>query len=51
MKRKKFLAVLLSVSMCMGMFAPIHVLADSRKVVTLGVDLSDDHSEILWGIS
>lgn len=42
MKRKKFLAVLLSASMCMGMFAPIHVLADSRKVVTLGVDLSDD---------
>lgn len=42
MKRKKFLAVLLSASMCMGVFAPIHVLADSRKVVTLGVDLSDD---------
>ena len=42
MKRKKFLAALLSASMCMGMFAPIHVLADSRKVVTLGVDLSDD---------
>lgn len=42
MKRKKFLAVLLSASMCMGMFTPIHVLADSRKVVTLGVDLSDD---------
>ncbi len=54
MKRKKFLAALLSASMCMGMFAPIHVLADSRKVVTLGVDLADDQkSKILkyFGVS
>ena len=41
-KKKRFLSLVLTASMCASMCIASPVMADSRKVVTLGVDLSEE---------